>query len=138
MKSEGRISRRFTFSAAHSINNPKWSDAENSKFFGKCSNVHGHNYVLWVHACGPIAADTGMITNITDLKRITESVLAILDHGNVNNVIVSPLGTTEMLAKWIHDQLIPHLPHHLSLQIELEETENNRVFYPIQFPFIQM
>lgn len=43
-----RLTKGVEFCAAHRYANPQWSDAENRRVFGKCVNVHGHNYVLEV------------------------------------------------------------------------------------------
>ena len=66
------ITRRETFAAAHRLFNPKFSDAENEKIFGKCSNPnwHGHNYVLEVVVAGNPNPETGFVLNITELKEI--------------------------------------------------------------------
>ena len=50
------VTRRETFSAAHRLFNPKFSDEENEKIFGKCSNPnwHGHNYTLFFTVKGNI------------------------------------------------------------------------------------
>ena len=40
------VSRRESFNAAHQLRNPDLSDEENQLRFGKCANLHGHNYVL--------------------------------------------------------------------------------------------
>ena len=53
------VSRKAHFNAAHRLYNKNWSDQENSKEFGKCSNpnYHGHNYELVVNITGKINSD---------------------------------------------------------------------------------
>ena len=48
------VSRRETFNAAHQLRDPGISDEENERLFGKCANLHGHNYVLEVVVAGEI------------------------------------------------------------------------------------
>ena len=40
------VSRRESFNAAHQLCDPALSDDENRRLFGKCVNLHGHNYFL--------------------------------------------------------------------------------------------
>jgi len=61
------VSRRETFNAAHQLRNPDLSDDENQDLFGKCVNLHGHNYVLDVVVAGKIDDASGYIM---DLKRL--------------------------------------------------------------------
>src|SRR5207247_803475 len=37
-----RLSQKFEFSAAHRLHNPKLSDEQNQKVYGKCNNPNGH------------------------------------------------------------------------------------------------
>src|SRR3990170_4133766 len=81
------ITRRETFSAAHRLFNPIFSNEENEKNFGKCSNPnwHGHNYVLEVVIAGEPNPETGFVLNIADLKEIIKhNVLSQVDHKNLN------------------------------------------------------
>ena len=43
-----QVDRRESFNAAHQLCDPDLSDEENQRLFGKCANLHGHNYVLEV------------------------------------------------------------------------------------------
>ena len=70
------ITRKTHFTAGHRLYNPDFSDEENRRIFGPCSNPngHGHNYVLEVTVTGEPDPDTGMIMNLKDLKRKIASV----------------------------------------------------------------
>ena len=48
------VSRRETFNAAHQLRDPDRSDEDNERLFGKCANLHGHNYVLEVVVAGEV------------------------------------------------------------------------------------
>ena len=60
------VGRRESFNAAHQLCDPGLSDDENRRLFGKCANLHGHNYVLEVVVAGEIDQATGYVL---DLKR---------------------------------------------------------------------
>ena len=62
------ITRRERFSAAHKLVNKNISDSNNDKLFGKCYQLHGHNYELFVTVTGKINTKTGMIIDLKDLN----------------------------------------------------------------------
>jgi 6-pyruvoyltetrahydropterin/6-carboxytetrahydropterin synthase len=131
------ITRRERFSAAHRMYKPEWSDEENEKVFGKCSNPnwHGHNYVLYVTVKGELKNDTGFVINMNSLKKIIkEKIIDKVDHKNLNldvDFMKEKVTTTENLAIAIWDEL--RLPveaegAHLH-RVRIEETENNLIDY---------
>src|SRR5690348_15507455 len=79
------VSRRETFNAAHQLRNPRLSEDENRRTFGKCVNQHGHNYTLDVVVAGKIDDASGYVL---DLKRLSEviyqQIIQDVDHRNLN------------------------------------------------------
>ena len=125
------ITRRETFSAAHRLFNPIFSDEENEKIFGKCSNPnwHGHNYVLEVVIAGEPNPETGFVLNIADLKEIIEyNVLSQVDHKNLNtetDFMSGIIPSTENLTIAIWKVLVDKIPNGKLYAVKLSETENN-------------
>ncbi|XP_009005059.1 6-pyruvoyl tetrahydrobiopterin synthase isoform X2 [Callithrix jacchus] len=72
---KAQVSRGISFSASHRLHSKFLSEEENLKLFGKCSNPngHGHNYKVVVTVHGQIDPATGMVMNLTDLKKHMES-----------------------------------------------------------------
>ena len=80
-----RVTKRVEFCAAHRYVNPRWSEEENRRRFGKAVNLHGHNYILEVTIQGTPMPDTGMVMDLKALKDlIADAVLDRLDHKNLN------------------------------------------------------
>jgi 6-pyruvoyltetrahydropterin/6-carboxytetrahydropterin synthase len=131
------IERKETFSAAHQLYNPNWSEEKNNEVFGKCANknFHGHNYTLTVTVKGEINPDTGFVMNLVDLKEIIQKeVIVKLDHANLNHDVDFMKGkfsSTEVLAEEIWKKLEgPIREHGAELhRIRLDETINNAVEY---------
>jgi len=131
------LTRRERFSAAHRMFRPEWSDEENLKFFGKCSNPnwHGHNYVLYVTVKGKLRKETGFVINMNTLKQIIKSkILDKADHRNLNldvDFMKGKITTTENLAIAIWNELSdPVRKEGAELHcIRIEETENNTIEY---------
>jgi 6-pyruvoyltetrahydropterin/6-carboxytetrahydropterin synthase len=131
------LTRRERFCAAHRMFRQEWTDEENLRVFGKCSNPnwHGHNYVLWVTIKGEPSEEYGFIMNINILKEIIlDKVISKIDHKNVNSEVgfmKGKIATTENLAVAIWNELKPAVEKKgASLYcVKIEETENNSIEY---------
>ncbi|MGD0581763.1 MAG: 6-carboxytetrahydropterin synthase [Bacteroidales bacterium] len=131
------LTRRERFSSAHRMFRPEWSDDENMKVFGKCSNPnwHGHNYILYVTVRGIIQTGNGFVINMNILKQlIKEKITDKVDHKNLNldvDFMKGMITTTENLAVAIWNELkepVSKLGAELYC-IKIEETENNTIEY---------
>jgi 6-pyruvoyltetrahydropterin/6-carboxytetrahydropterin synthase len=110
------LRKEYGFESAHFIYNHP----------GKCKNLHGHSYKLYVCIEGPVNPETGMIIDFDDLSKIVEAkVISRLDHRFLNDLI--PLSTAENIAVWIWQELRPELPG--LVQLEVFETTDNCVIY---------
>lgn len=110
------LRKEYGFEAAHFIHNHP----------GKCRNLHGHSYKLFVSLEGSVNPETGMIIDFDDLSKVVvDKVIQRLDHRFLNDLI--PLSTAENISVWIWEELKPSLP--LLCQIEVYETLDNSVIY---------
>jgi 6-pyruvoyltetrahydropterin/6-carboxytetrahydropterin synthase len=129
------VTRREVFSASHRLFNPNFSDEENDRLFGKCSNLngHGHNYILEVIVAGEADPNTGYVIDLKILKEIIiENVISKVDHKNLNldvDFLKGKIPTAENISAGIWDQLVDKLPAGRLYSIKLYETENNYVEY---------
>lgn len=129
------VTRRLHFNAAHRLNNPRFTDAENDRVFGVCNNpnYHGHNYNLDVTVEGEIDPATGYVMDINVLKeRVAAVLLRHLDHKNLNLDVpwfrdLNP--TAENIAVVCWRILAPALVPARLKRIRLWETERNYVDY---------
>ena len=80
-----RVARRESFNAAHQLYDPGLSDAENRRLFGKCANLHGHNYVLEVVVAGQVDQASGYVLDLKVLSDVIgRQVIQDVDHRNLN------------------------------------------------------
>lgn len=109
------ITKKFEFSSSHRYWKDDWSDEKNEEMFGICTSPygHGHNYELHVTISGKIDTDTGMIINLSDLKKHVNEVVNLFDHKFLNldtPFFKDKIPTTENIAnvmfKLIEDQII--------------------------------
>jgi 6-pyruvoyltetrahydropterin/6-carboxytetrahydropterin synthase len=104
------ITKKFEFSASHRYWNEDWSAEKNERIFGLCTSPHGHghNYELHVTVSGEIDPDTGMIINLTDLKKRVKVVLNEFDHKYLNldtSYFRDLIPTTENIARVLFDRI---------------------------------
>jgi 6-pyruvoyltetrahydropterin/6-carboxytetrahydropterin synthase len=131
-----KVSRKEHFNAAHRLYNPEWSDAENERVFGKCSNpnYHGHNYEVIVSLIGEPDPTTGYVFDMKVLSDlIRDNVLRKFDHRNLNldtEYFKTLNPTAENIAMVIWKILREKVDPQLELKITLYETERNFVEYP--------
>ncbi len=123
------VSRRETFNAAHQLRNPRLSDDENRRLFGKCVNLHGHNYALDVVVAGKINDASGYVL---DLKRLSDvmcqQIIQHVDHRNLNTDVPWLEGiipTAENLAMTFWERLKRELPHGALRSVRVSETDKN-------------
>ena len=82
---DGTPRRRQAFSSSHRLFSRELGEDASRKTYGKCTNVHGHNYVLFVTVRGEVGAADGMVMNLVDLKTIIqEEVMDQLDHKSID------------------------------------------------------
>ncbi|HEX4187399.1 MAG TPA: 6-carboxytetrahydropterin synthase [Solirubrobacteraceae bacterium] len=123
------VSRRESFNAAHQLRDPALSDEENERVFGKCANLHGHNYVLEVVLAGAIDPATGYVL---DLKQLSDVVCRLIiddvDHRNLNTDVAWLAGiipTAENLAMAFWERVRLELPEGALHSLRLWETDKN-------------
>ena len=123
------VSRRESFNAAHQLRDPDLSEDENRRLFGKCVNLHGHNYVLDVVVAGEIDDATGYIWDLKQLSDVMRrQVIHEVDHRNLNTDVPWLKGripTAENLALAFWERLQAELPEGLLRSVRVSETDKN-------------
>lgn len=85
------------FSAAHFLKD----------YNGKCENLHGHNYDVYVHLRGEKLNEGGLLFDFSLIKKMLKTVLKKLDHTNLNDIpIFAQNPSAERIAKYIFDNII--------------------------------
>jgi 6-pyruvoyltetrahydropterin/6-carboxytetrahydropterin synthase len=124
-----RVSRRESFNAAHQLCDPGLSDAENERLFGKCANLHGHNYVLEVVIVGQVDQVSGYVIDLKVLSDvICRQIVDDVDHRNLNTDVPWLKGcipTAENLALAFWERLCPEFPEGSLQSVRLWETDKN-------------
>lgn len=128
------ITRKEQFSASHLLANAELTAEENLELFGKCNNLHGHNYYLEVTVCGTPDTKSGYVMDLKYLKDIiTEEIIGKVDHRFLNEIEMfrNVIPTTENMAmvfwKILSDRVKTGNAQLYSVKIY--ETEKNFVLY---------
>ena len=97
-----RITKQFTFETGHALYG----------YDGKCKNVHGHSYKLFVTVIGNPIEDIsnvkyGMVIDFSDLKKIVQTeIVDVFDHATVFNKNTSHVELAKELADRGHNVLL--------------------------------
>ncbi len=106
------IYKEFTFEAAHLLPNVPAGH--------KCGRLHGHSFRVEVHVAGELDATLGWIMDYAEIKSLVKPVIARLDHYYLNDVPGLENPTSEVIARWLWQQLKPSLA--LLSKIVVKET----------------
>lgn len=136
-----RITKKFTFETAHALYG----------YDGKCKNLHGHSYKLYVTVIGIPINDSndpkfGMVIDFGDLKKIVkEEIEDVFDHATLFNkntphlelaqelinrghhvLLLDYQPSTEMMILDIAEKIKKKLPENIQLHsLKLQETETS-------------
>ena len=106
-----RIKKRLEISAAHRLE---------LDYESKCSNVHGHNWIIEVICEADELDGNGLVYDFTHIKR---KIVEVLDHKYINEIFpVNP--TAENMAKWIADTIGCKC-----VRVTVQESEGNIAEY---------
>ena len=87
-----RVSKRMEIAGAHRLQ---------LDYESKCSNLHGHNWIVTVYCQAERLDANGMVVDFTHIKK---AVHDRLDHQMLNEVVdFNP--TAENIARWIAEQV---------------------------------
>ena len=136
-----RITKHFDFETAHALYG----------YDGKCKNIHGHSYQLFVTVIGTPINDlnhvkNGMVLDFGDLKHIVKSeIVDVFDHATVLNeksphkelaekikghspkvILVDYQPTSENMLIDFAERIQKKLPNSVTLHsLKLYETQNS-------------
>jgi 6-pyruvoyltetrahydropterin/6-carboxytetrahydropterin synthase len=96
------IFKEFTFEAAHQL--PMVPPGH------KCSRLHGHSFQVAIHVRGEVDEELGWFMDFGDIKAAFKPHHEALDHHFLNEVEGLDNPTSENLARWIWDKVVPALP----------------------------
>ncbi len=106
-----RVKKRIEISAAHKLT---------LDYNSKCSNLHGHNWIIDVFLESNELDNNGMVMDFTHIKREIQDKF---DHKVINDVVdFNP--TAENLAKYICDVLAP-----FCYRVDVQESTDNIASY---------
>lgn len=113
------IFKEFTFEAAHRLPNV----AEGHK----CARLHGHSFAVRITVKGDVGDHSGWVMDFSDIKSAFKPIRDELDHYYLNDIEGLENPTSENIARWIWQRLLPRLP--LLHTIEIRETCTSGCIY---------
>ena len=92
---------------------------------GKCENLHGHNYKVYVHVEGNKLDEGGMLLDFTLLKTALKEVLSKIDHTNLNDIAdFDQNPSAERIAVYIYKNMLKFLSEK---GLDLSKNSNRRI-----------
>ena len=124
------LGMRETFSAAHRLHVPSFSDAQNAELFGKCNNPrgHGHRYVVEATSGGEYNERSGALANFEELRNALGQALAPWRDKHLDletEEFRDKPSTGENIVRALWPKIDNALQQRL-LRLRLWETANNR------------
>jgi 6-pyruvoyltetrahydropterin/6-carboxytetrahydropterin synthase len=114
-----RLVREFRFEAAHRLPNVPPGH--------KCARLHGHSFKIDVAVSGSVDPKTGWFLDYDVVDGAFRPLHDALDHRYLNEIPGLENPTSEFLARWVWDRLLPALP---SLEcVTVHETCDARCEY---------
>ncbi|MBQ8300987.1 MAG: 6-carboxytetrahydropterin synthase QueD [Clostridia bacterium] len=105
------VKKRLEISAAHKLC---------LDYDSKCTNLHGHNWIVDVYLQSKTLDSNGMVMDFTHIKKKIQDKF---DHKVINEVVdFNP--TAENLAKYICDELQPYC-----YRVDVQESIDNVACY---------
>lgn len=106
-----RVKKRLEIAGAHKLT---------LDYESKCSNVHGHNWIVEIYMQSKDLDRNGMVMDFTHIKK---EIHDALDHKYINDVVgVNP--TAENIARWICEKL-----GEKCYKVTVQESEGNIAEY---------
>jgi 6-pyruvoyltetrahydropterin/6-carboxytetrahydropterin synthase len=123
-----KIQKSISFSSSHKLFLPHLSTLQNQTLFGKCCNLHGHNYLLKVTCKSTL--QNGFVIDAKQLKSMMENVTQDFDHNNLNEILPLPTAENVVVLLWTRLRIL--LGDKL-YQVDLHETDSISVSFNGEF-----
>ena len=130
-----RITKIFTFETAHVLYN----------YDGKCKNMHGHSYKLFVTVKGTPINDinnvkNGMVVDFGDIKKIVkEEIVDVWDHAVLLNALTPHKELGEDLAQKGHKVIeCNYQPTCENMLYEIAENIKNKLTSHFQLAYLKL
>lgn len=108
------VTKRLEISGSHRLDLP---------YESKCTNVHGHNWIVCVTCQSKVLSSYGMVVDFTTIKKLIHNKL---DHKHLNDILtINP--TAENLCQWIGSTINEYLKTDAAecVKVSIQESEGN-------------
>ena len=125
MTDHADLTRKETFSAAHHYRMSRFSREEAERIYGTAA-IHGHNYALETTVRGPVSKRTGMVENLSVVKKVVRRAIGGLNEKLLNEEVErfrEEPPTLENLCAYLWERLDPFFPGGILFRIKLAEDE---------------
>lgn len=115
------VFREYTFEAAHRLTELPAGH--------KCGRLHGHSFVVQLHCRGALDEEKGWLVDFYDIDRAFAPCFEQLDHHYLNEIRGLENPTSEIIARWIWNQVKPSLQQLVRVMVK-ETCDSGCVYSP--------
>lgn len=115
------VSKKMEIAGSHQLHLP---------YLSKCSNLHGHNWIVTVYCKGEKLTDYGMLADFTKIKEWIEGEF---DHKFINDVVeFNP--TAENIAEYICRRINKEIfdTSAFCYKVKVQESKGNVAWYEVE------
>lgn len=122
------FARKVSFTASHHYQLASVSNEENQRMFGEASQIHEHVWSLTIWLEGPVDPVTGMMVDLLAVDEVLQTQVVEpfhLQHFNqVDSFFKQHQPTTEVLAAYFAQRLIPHFQQATLVRLKIAECDD--------------
>ncbi len=93
-----------------------------------CSRLHGHSFKIILILVGPLDRQLGWVMDYHEITKVMAPLLLQLDHRTLNDVEGLQNPTSELLAQWVYEKVLIHIP--ILKSVTIMETSLTECRYP--------
>lgn len=103
------ISKRFAFSASHTIGNLPPHHP--------CARLHGHNYEVEIVLRAAELDASGFVRDYFELGALRQHLDDTVEHRHLNDVLGHDRTTAEVIARWLYDWCKARWPEVIAVRV---------------------
>lgn len=93
----------------------------------QCGRPHGHSYRVGIHVEGDVDEAAGWVIDYAEINAAVKPLVDELDHRTLEDIPGLENPTSENLARWLWQRIVPRIP--LLSAVTVHETATSSCVY---------
>ena len=91
--------------------------------------MHGHSFKIILKLVGEIDPQIGWVMDYHEISKVMSPLILQIDHKVLNDVAGLENPTSELLAKWVYENVLTRIP--ILKSVTIIETKDTECTYPV-------